>query len=81
MDDEGKWRVTVTNLANGETFYDEGDVLINATGFLKYVASADVNLTKKCKSLLLIVLKRLGSAESRWAIQLQGCSCTFSQLS
>ena len=38
LQEEGKWRVTVTNLNTGETSYDEGEVLINATGFLKYVA-------------------------------------------
>jgi hypothetical protein len=37
LDQEGKWRVTITNLQNGKTLYDEGEVLINATGFLKYV--------------------------------------------
>jgi cation diffusion facilitator CzcD-associated flavoprotein CzcO len=37
LEEEGKWRVTMTNLDTGETFHDEGEVLINATGFLKCV--------------------------------------------
>lgn len=36
-DDEGKWRLRITNLEDGKQFEDECDVFVNAMGFLKSV--------------------------------------------
>lgn len=34
-DERGKWTIQVTDLRTGASFEDEGEVLINAAGFLK----------------------------------------------
>jgi len=33
---EGQWEVEVEDLETGKTVIDRGEILINATGFLKY---------------------------------------------
>lgn len=35
--ERGKWTVQITNLRDGTDTVDEGEILINAAGFLKYV--------------------------------------------
>jgi cation diffusion facilitator CzcD-associated flavoprotein CzcO len=36
-DKSGKWNIHVMDLSTGSSFEDEGDILINAAGFLKSV--------------------------------------------
>lgn len=38
-DERGKWVVSLENLFDGTTLHDEGDVIVNCGGFLKYVDS------------------------------------------
>lgn len=38
-DERGKWVVSLENLCDGTTLHDEGDVIVNCGGFLKYVES------------------------------------------
>jgi cation diffusion facilitator CzcD-associated flavoprotein CzcO len=33
----GKWKIQITNLRDGTDITDEGEILINAAGFLKFV--------------------------------------------
>lgn len=38
LDQEGVWRVTITDLSTGKQFTDEAEIFVNAMGFLKYVS-------------------------------------------
>ena len=37
LDDEGLWKVIVTDLKTGEQIVDHAEIFVNAMGFLKYV--------------------------------------------
>lgn len=37
LEDEGIWKVTVTDMQTGEQFDDQAEVFVNAMGFLKCV--------------------------------------------